>query len=172
MGQPQLISYAKTKQKEEQTKKKQAPCSCLLGGEKRCGSEVNYWTAYLPFWTELSFRQQTKNWDQNMLFFFSLLNSHNNRYRQQGSDLLRLLVCSSRYRNICLISRLVAAAVNHIRPEWAAVAAAAELAASGSSKQTTHWSQPRCQDRIADKYVRCLPRERGQRAELVTRSYH
>lgn len=83
--------------------------------------------------------------------------------------LLAANVCSCRYRNICLISGLVAASVNHIRPEWAA---AAVQAASGSSEQTTHWSQPRCQDRIADKYVRCLLRERGQRAGIVARSYH
>lgn len=67
--------------------------------------------------------------------------------------LLAANVCGCRYRDICLISGLVAASVNHIRPEWATAAAAA---APGSSKQTAHWSQPRCQDRIADKYVRCL----------------
>lgn len=87
--------------------------------------------------------------------------------------LLAANVCSCRYRDICLISGLVAGAVNHIRPEWAAAAAAAAvLAASGSSGRTAHWSQLRCRDRIADKYVRCLPRERGQRAEIMARSYH
>lgn len=125
------------------------------------------------FWDRAeSVRQHTQKMGPKYVFFFlSKLNSRNDGCHQQGSDFLAANVCSCRYRDICLISGLVAAAVNHIRPEWAA-AAAAVLAASGSSKQTTHWSQLRCRDRIADKYVRCLPQERGQRAEIMARSYH